>query len=141
MTGIAQVFFQSSAITGALFAVGLLISSRRACAFALCGSLLGLGVGWVMGAPEPSLAAGVFGFNSVLTAIAMDSLGLAAGVAGGVYTLLAVLATAVGYAAVSAALQPLGMPALTLPFVLAVWVFTLAARRWPQMERVPGSRP
>ena len=68
--GVAQVFFQSNAITGVFFVVGLLISSRRASVAALLGSFVGLLVAWGMGAAEPAMRAGAFGFNSVLTAIA-----------------------------------------------------------------------
>lgn len=133
--GLAQVFFQDNVITGILFAIGLLISSRRAFVAAVCASLAGLLVAWGMGAPEPEIRAGVFGFNSVLTAIALDSLGLTRSWASALYTLLAVIAAAIPYAATSAALQPLGMPALTLPFVLVVWVFALATRVFPGLHK------
>lgn len=135
LNGVAQVFFQRNIVTGALFAVGLLISSRKAFAAALCGSFIGLLIAWGMGAPEPSIRAGVFGFNAVLTAIAMESLGFTSGWTSAVYTLFAVVVTTILYASISAALQPLGMPALTLPFVLAVWVFALAAREFPKLRR------
>lgn len=124
--GVAQVFFQDNFITGVLFVVGLLISSRRACAAALMGSLVGLLVAWGMGAAEPAIRAGAFGFNSVLAAIAVGSVFFVLNRVTTVYALIAAVATAVVYAAVSAALQPLGVPALTLPFVLVTWAFLLA---------------
>lgn len=137
--GVAQVFFQGSVITGVLFAVGLLISSRRAFAMALLGSLTGLLVAWGMGAAEPAIRAGAFGFNSVLTAIALGSVFFAWDRASAAYTLLAAIATAVVFAAVSAALEPLGMPALTLPFVLVVWLFVLAGPIFPGLRPAPGA--
>ncbi|HKV78780.1 MAG TPA: urea transporter [Candidatus Sulfotelmatobacter sp.] len=73
LNGVAQVFLQANMITDVLFAVGLLISSRRAFVAALVGSFVGLLVAWAMGALEPAMHSGVFGFNSVLTAIAMDA--------------------------------------------------------------------
>lgn len=126
-TGIAQVFFQGNAITGAIFVVGLLVSSRAACAAALLGSLGGLLVAWGMGAAEPAIRSGAFGFNSVLTAIALGSGFFVLNAASVAYGTLAVVMTAVVFAAMSAALQPLGMPALTSPFVLVVWLFLLAS--------------
>ena len=39
------------------------------------------------------------------------------------------------FAAVSAAFAPIGMPAMTLPFVLVVWVFVLAAPAFPGVRR------
>lgn len=140
--GVAQVFFQDNAVTGVLFLVGLLISSRRKFVTALVGSMIGLLVAWGMGAAEPAIRSGAFGFNCVLTAIAMSSLGFAFGKAApSIFTLLATIASAVVYVACSTALKPVGMPALTLPFVLVVWVFVLAARQFPGLlcERSGGA--
>ncbi|MGH9359093.1 MAG: urea transporter [Terriglobia bacterium] len=138
--GVAQVFFQDNAITGVLFLIGLLISSRRAFFAAFMASLTGLLVAWGMGAAEPAIRSGAFGFNCVLTGIAMLSVGIALGKAASVlYALLATVAAAIVFAAVSGALQPLGMPALTLPFVLVVWVFVLAMRPRTRLPReLPG---
>ncbi|BFU94740.1 MAG: Urea transporter [Nitrospira sp.] len=127
LTGVAQVFFQGNAITGVFFAVGLLISSRGACAAAFLGSFVGLLVAWGMGAAEPAIRAGAFGFNSVLTAIALGSGFFVLNGASAAYGTLAAVTTAVVFAAMSAALEPLGMPALTSPFVLVVWLFLLAS--------------
>ncbi|MNL88749.1 Urea transporter [compost metagenome] len=52
-----------------------------------------------------------------------------------VYLFLSVIVTTVGFAAVSAAFEPLGMPALTLPFVLVVWVFVLASPLFPGLQK------
>lgn len=132
--GVAQVFFQNNLVTGVLFLIGLLISSRRIFLTALAGSFIGLLVAWGLGAAEPAIRSGAFGFNCVLTAIAMSSLGFVMDrTATCLYTLLATVATSILYVAVSTVLKPVGMPALTLPFVLAVWVFVLAARKFPRL--------
>ena len=132
--GVAQVFFQGSVLTGVIFVAGLAISSRVACATALAGSLTGLLVAWGMGAAETAIRSGAFGFNSVLTAIALGSVFLAPTIGSLAYGAIAVVTTSFVYAAISAALEPLGMPALTLPFVLVVWSFMLAA---PGFFRTP----
>lgn len=61
---------------------------------------------------------GAYGFNSVLTAIVLCDMVLVLSASTAAYAALAALATAVVYASVSAAFEPLGLPALTLPFVL-----------------------
>lgn len=134
--GVAQVFFQGNAISGVIFAAGLLVSSRIAIVAALFGSFAGLLVAWGMGAAEPAIRAGAFGFNSVLVAIALGSGCLAMNATTAVYTTLAVVVTAIVFAAMSAALEPLGMPALTSPFVLVVWLFLLAS---PHFQRIRPS--
>ncbi len=133
-TGVAQVFFQGSAITGVIFVVGLLISSRVACVAALLGSFAGLLVAWGMGAAEPAIRAGAFGFNPVLTAIALGSGYFVLNAASAAYATLAVVTTTVVFAAMSAALEPLGMPALTSPFVLVVWLFLLASPLFQRLQ-------
>lgn len=125
--GVAQVFFQENAVTGGLFVLGLFISSRRAGVMALLGSLIGLLVAWGLGASEPAIRSGAFGFNSTLTAIALGSTFLAFNTASVIYTMIAAVATVIASAALSATLQPLGMPALTLPFVVTVWLFFLGS--------------
>lgn len=134
--GVAQVFFQGSVVTGVLFLLGLLISSRRIFVAALLGSLTGLLVAWGAGVAEPAIRSGAFGFNCVLTAVAMVSEGFRLDrAASAFYALLATIASAIVFAAVSTALEPVGMPALTLPFVLVVWIFVSAGRQFPRLLR------
>lgn len=132
--GIAQVFFQGNTVTGMLFLAGLLVSSRVACVAALAGSLTGLVVAWGMGAAEPAIRAGAYGFNSALVAIALGGTFFALNAMSVAYAVLATVVTTVVYAAVSAALEPLGMPALTFPFVLVVWCFLLASPHFPGLR-------
>lgn len=138
-TGVAQVFFQGNAITGVFFVVGLLVNSRVACVAGLLGSFVGLLVAWGMGAAEPAIRSGAFGFNSVLTAIALGSGFYVLNVASVSYGTLAVVTTAVVFAAMSAALEPLGMPALTSPFVLVVWLFLLASPRFQLLRTITST--
>lgn len=137
--GVAQVFFQGNVVTGILFTLGLLVSSRVAAIFALLGSLAGLLVAWGMGAAEPAMRVGAYGFNSVLTAIVLCDVVLVPNAAAAAYALLAALVTAVVYAAVAAAFEPLGMPALTLPFVLVAWVFVLASAQCTHLRRAASA--
>lgn len=132
--GLGQIFFQGSVVTGACFALGLLVSSRKAFAAALIGSFIGLLMGWILGAAEPALRAGAFGFNPALTAIAVGGVFIAVDRVSFVYSILAILATVVVFAGMSAALEPLGMPALTAPFVIVVWLFVLAGPVFPRLK-------
>lgn len=141
VNGIAQIFFQSGLLPGVLFIAGLLVASRGACAAALLGSLTGMLVAWGMGAAESAIRTGVFGFNSALTAIALASVFLTPSRAACLYAWLAALVAPFVAAATAAALEPLGMPALTLPFVLVTWTFLLAGRAFPALGAgAPESR-
>ncbi len=132
--GIAQVFFQANPITGAIFLIALLVSSRQAALAALAGSFVGLLTAWGLGAAEPAIRSGAFGFNSVLTAVALATVFLTLTRTSAAYTLLASIATAVMFAAISAALEPLGMPAMTAPFILTTWLFFFAAPLFPRFQ-------
>lgn len=139
LTGISQVFFQGSAITGLFFIAGLLISSRIICLAAIIGSLLGALVAWGMGAAEPAIRAGAFGFNNVLTAIVFGGGIFMLNKSTIIYGILAVIITSFVYAALSAALEPLGMPAMTSAFILVVWLFILAAPYFSNLKLKPSS--
>lgn len=137
VNGVAQVFFQGSLLSGGLFLLGLLVSSRAGCVMALLGSLMGLLVAWGMGAAEPAIRAGAFGFNSALTMLALGSVFFVRTPASVLYALLAAALTALVHAALSAALAPLGMPAMTLAFVLVTWIFVLAGREFGALRVAP----
>lgn len=125
--GISQVFFQEYWLTGLIFLIALAINQWRSAVFAVLGSLSGVLVAWLWGASELAIQSGAFGFNGVLVAIA---LGVMLDRSRSFYwglIILALLSTPFVYAALSAALEPIGMPTLTLPFVLVVWLFMLAA--------------
>lgn len=128
LNGVAQVFFQGSLLTGALFCAGLLLSSRSSAVLALFGALIGVVVAWGMGAAEPAIRAGAFGFNSALTMLAVGGVFLHTSRRSVFYAAFAAALAAVVHAALSAALAPLGMPAMTSAFVVVTWIFVLAAR-------------
>lgn len=125
LNGMAQVFFQTGAITGVLFLLGLLLCSRQMAWAALLGSVIGLAVGWMLGASEEELSAGLYGFNSVLVAVALTGQRASHRLGPGI-VLFAMAITPLVYAALSAALLPLGLPALTFPFVIVTLLFTAA---------------
>ncbi|MDE2408016.1 MAG: urea transporter [Xanthomonadaceae bacterium] len=137
LRGIGQVFFQANLLSGALFVLGLLVASRRACVMALAGTLAGALVAWGMGAAEPAIRAGMFGFNSALTMIALGSVFLPSGWRASAYALLGAVFAPFVAAACTAAFASVGMPAMTLPFVLTTWLFLLASRGFARLR--PGA--
>ena len=55
------------------------------------------------------------------------------------YALLATVVTVLMFAALSGALEAVGMPALTSPFVLVVWLlFVLAGPLFPRLHSAAG---
>lgn len=68
--GIGQVFFQENALTGALFALGIALSSPLMAVGAVVGSAIGTAVAWKLKYDPAELRGGIYGFNATLVGIA-----------------------------------------------------------------------
>lgn len=71
LKGYGQVIFQGSLISGVLFFAGVVISNNKSALYGLTASLAGVLFSMVNLQPLVHLQAGLFGFNAVLTAIAL----------------------------------------------------------------------
>jgi urea transporter len=116
--GIGQIWFQEHALTGVLFALGIVICFPVQAVGIVLGSVIGTAVAWALKYDKGELLAGIYGFNPALVGIATffffapgaASIGLM--VAGCVVA--AVLTRAMrGYAP---------FPTYTAPFVVTTWV-------------------
>ncbi|MBE0622043.1 MAG: urea transporter, partial [Burkholderiales bacterium] len=125
-TSLGWLFLVPYPLAGALLFVGLLVASPYLALLALAGYVAGQAALALSG----SVGADLYGFNYMLAAMALGGIfsvpsraGFAMAAAGG--ALAAWLALAFG-----AALQPLHLPLLTLPFIAAVylWLGALAVR-------------
>jgi len=126
LRGLGQVIFLDSPLAGLCLLLGLRLADGRMALWALLGSSGGFALALFSGRPGEGALAGLYGYNATLAAIALAqvyrcSLVPAAGI------LLALL------------LQPgfnaLGLPALTMPFILACWLIRAGAQSWRQAVR------
>jgi urea transporter len=101
------------------------VSSRAAAAFALGGAILAVATAHLLGAESQLVTGGLLGFSPVLTAIALGTVFYQPSLRVAVYTALGTVFTVIAQAALNVALTPLGIPALTAPFVLVSWLFLL----------------
>lgn len=129
-TGFGQVMFQGSIVTGVVFFVALLVSSRRVAIFALCGSIVGMLVAWAMAFPTSMITAGIFGYNAVLCAIAFSDKQKSSWVFAGVAAILSVL--------IVASFDAFNLIALTAPFVFATWI-TLGIKKLLPQKKLSGA--
>jgi urea transporter len=139
LEGVGEVMFQVHWIAGLIFLIGILVNSRISFVFALVGSLVGLIVGVVLGGDPSMLSAGLYGFNSVLVGIALGGFFYVLDWKSALYTIFGAAAGAIAMGAIVSALTPLGMPALTSPFVLVTWLFIFAKALFTQLRPVPPS--
>lgn len=70
--GLGEVFFQASLATSAFFLAGLAVNNWRHAVLGLAGSILGTLVGIYHQDPTGSVDIGIYGYNAVLAAIALD---------------------------------------------------------------------
>jgi urea transporter len=113
-TGIGQVMFQNNIVTGLIFLLAILVSSRTAAAYALFGTLLGGSLALLFAFPLASINIGIFGYNGVLCGIALGERKYSAVLYAGLAVALSVL--------LCAAFDTMNVLALTAPFVLATWI-------------------
>jgi urea transporter len=138
--GLGEVMFQDNVITGIIFFIAILINSRISALFAVVGSLVGLLTGLVMGAAEAPLRLGLFGYNSVLCGIALGGVFFFLTWRSVLYALACIVLGAIATGAISVALAPIGMPALTWPFIMVTWFFLFAGRIFGNIHTVPGEK-
>jgi urea transporter len=135
LNGIGQVFFQNKWYVGLIFLVGLFVAGWTTGLVALLASLVGLLTGWAMGVQAADLGAGLYGYNAVLTGLALFGTFVAVSRVSAVYALIgAVSATAVT-ATVGNLLEVAGGHTLTWPFVLVTWVFLAAVPMLKKIKR------
>lgn len=119
--GYGQVIFQGSIISGVLFFIAVLTSDMRAALNGLAASLAGVILSLLNFQPIDQLQAGLFGFNAVLTAIAlsMDKKMEVTWKMFGVVITIIIHNMLIDYHLLDAV-----GGVLTFPFVIATWITT-----------------
>jgi urea transporter len=124
---VAEVMFADNIVVGILFLVGIAIVSVRGAAMALGGAVVGVVVPTLLGASQTLIEMGLYGFNPVLTMMAIGWVFLKPSARSAMLALLAGILTVVCQAGLANFLAPVGLPTLTFPFVLVMWMFLFAA--------------
>lgn len=133
MNGIGQVFFLDNTISGILLFVAVFLAGWRFGLYAIIGNAAALLISFGLGAEHHLILLGLYGYNAILTIIAVsivfkenDRNGLFIGI---IAACLTVLITA----SISTWLLPFGLPTLTMPFVLCTWLFLGARKVLPNL--------
>jgi urea transporter len=127
-SGVGQVMFQGSILTGILFLVGIALSDWKHAAWVLAGSVIGMGVGayhvtaaaraidpeaLLMRSRFENIELGLYGYNAPLAAVALFLWRR---------SLIPALLGALLTIPLTELVPMVGLPALTAPFVLATWI-------------------
>ena len=122
---ISQVFLKGSIVAALLFLAGLALNSWAAAAFAIGGAVVAVITAHLFGAESELVSAGLLGFSPVLTAITLGTVFYSPSPRVAIYAALGAAFTVIVQAAMNVAFAPLGIPALTAPFVLTTWLFLM----------------
>ena len=115
--GVGQVFFQENALTGALFVLGIALSSPLMALGAVVGSAIGLITARLLKFDESEVLAGIYGFNSTLVGIATLFFFKL-----GAVSLILLIVGCIAAAIVTRLMRRyLPFPTYTLPFIVTTW--------------------
>ena len=123
---VGEVIFADSVITSILFLIGIALVSIRGAALALCGAVVGLVAATSLGAAKDAIEFGLYGFNPVLTMMALGWVFLKNNSASIFWAILGGIITVIAQAALAKWLSPMGVSPLTFPFVMTMWMFLFA---------------
>lgn len=126
LRGLGQVIFLDSPLAGLCLLIGLRLADGRTALWAVLGSSCGSALALIYGWPSDGALAGLYGYNATLAAIALAQ------------THRSPLLPALGIL-LALLLQPgfsaIGLPALTMPFILACWLIRAGAHSWQRAVR------
>ncbi|HEX2231691.1 MAG TPA: urea transporter [Nitrososphaeraceae archaeon] len=151
--GIAEVPLFSSPITGILILAGVFLASRKAGIMMVLSGLIGAGMAILFGAPYGLVAFGLFGYNSILTGMALWSGPFVkANKATFFLSVFGAAATAVTWMAMAHLMGDLfildgitnswAIPGFTSSFIFTTWALMYATKRfghdiWPATPPPP----
>lgn len=122
------MFQGGTVLSGLFFLLGILVNSRVNALYTVVGALLPIPVALLMGVEYSAVNAGLLGYNGVLCAIALGDRTWGGALLAVLSVVLSVLIQYWGMA--------LGLTTLTAPFVLSVWIVSLAQRMAKGREAV-----
>lgn len=139
LKGISQVILIENAVTGFIILVAIMISSIPLAIITLLSALIGTLIGKIGGADIDSISQGLYGYNSVLTGMALSLF-----LSGGNRWVIALVGAA--FAAIFSAMfihlmKRTGLPVLTFPYIILTWFLLLASYRLAIFKLSPALVP
>jgi len=128
------VYFGSTLLPGVFFLAATFVAVPRHGLLGLAGLLLTQGAARLLGVDPEGRDSGFYALNGLLVGLALGLFYRPSPALFGLLAVAAVWTVAVAAAARSLAERLLGVPVLSLPFVLTTWAALLAARRFFGLE-------
>jgi urea transporter len=135
LRGAGQVLFQNSPLSGVLLFAGTFYSSPALGGYALLGTVVSTGTACLLGLEPAEIRSGHYGFNGALAAVALGVY-FPPDPSGHGYLLAASAASTLLMAAFRRFPGRWGIPPLTAPYLLTIWIVFLAGPQFPPLA--PG---
>lgn len=126
-TNFSEIFLVTSVIGSILIIIGIFIGSVKGGIFAILSSIIAVVFIVSLGGDYPSITNGLYGYNSILTGIALGAT-FKTKLNTYVAVVTGLLLTVVMHGAVATLLAPVGLPVFTAPFIFATWIVMFAGR-------------
>lgn len=125
LSGFSEVFLLKSVLAGTFILIGIFIASRKAGCYAMIANVIGFAAVTILGANHDQINDGLFGYNVILTVLALG-VAFKTRIPRYMSIVLGVLLTVVIHAGMITLLTPFGLPVFTLPFIIATWIMLFA---------------
>lgn len=122
LTGIGQVYLQPGPVAGLAIALALLVASRPMFLLACLAGLASAATASLLALPEEAIRTGLFGFNAVLAALALGLVYQRPGVGSAVLAVVVALLMPAIQMACGYVLIRLGLPTMSVPFIMTTWL-------------------
>ncbi|WP_412517981.1 urea transporter [Staphylococcus simulans] len=129
LDGFSEIFLVQSAAGGLIILFGIFVASKRAGIYAIIANIIGVFVVMMFGANHDDINTGLYGYNVILVILALGITFKEKSVFNRYLSMLfGIFITVVVHAGLVTWLKPFGLPAFTLPFIVATWIMMLAGK-------------
>lgn len=133
----SQIFLVENVVSGVLIIIAFFVASRWAGFFVIIANVLSMLFVYVLGSDVMSLNHGLFGYNLILTVIAVAvTFRNLTRYHRYLMLVLVIVLTPMIYGAIATLLEPFGIPILTLPFIIVTWMLLLAGQNQPTTHQL-----
>lgn len=119
---IGQIVFTDNIFAGGLLLVAITVVTLRGALMAVGGAFIGVIVPMLIGVNQGAIEVGLYGFNPVLTMIAVGWVFLEHNGRTALLAILAGILAVFCQVVLTILLSPLGLPVLAFPFILTLWI-------------------
>lgn len=124
-TNFSEIFLVTSILGSVLIIIGIFVGSIKGGIYAIISSILAVIFIVALGGDYPSITNGLYGYNAILTGIALGAI-FTTKLNTYIAVITGLLLTVVMHGALATLLAPVGLPVFTAPFIFATWIVMFA---------------